>query len=245
MYPGGLRVGWAMRACLEPPGSTCERRWTHTLKCRPGEPAGMTEEAESVPDERRSKVGRVVAEYDLAGLPAELESRWTAPREERSSLRDLADDVNRRVLEAALRDAGRDPLPDDVDAIYRALASADAGAAERTRRRRDLERDGIDVDALQSDFVSHQAVHTYLTKYRDAEHRLDAELAERSLQRIRRLQGRTTAVTEDTVERLVDRGEIAGGDLRVILSLQVLCETCGTSRSATDFIENGGCDCGR
>lgn len=203
----------------------------------------MTEEAESVPNERRSKVGRVIAEHDLADLPAELETRWTAPREERSSLRELATYVNRRVLEAELREAGRDPLPDDVDAIYRALTSDEASAAERTRRRRDLERDGIDVDQLEADFVSHQAVHTYLTKYRDAEHRLDAELAERSLRRIRRLQGRTTAVTEDTVERLVDRGEIAGGDLRVMLSLQVLCESCGTSYDATTFIENDGCDC--
>jgi len=203
----------------------------------------MTEEGETVPDERRSKVGRLVAEHGLEDLPGELEDRWTAPREERSSLRDLAEYVNRRVLEAVLRDAGRDPLPDDVDAIYRALTSDDASAAERTRRRRDLERDGIDVDALESDFVSHQAVHTYLTKYREAEHRLDEELAERSLRRLRRLQGRTAAVTEDTVERLVDRGEIAGGDLRVILSLQVLCETCGASHDATTFIENGGCDC--
>lgn len=203
----------------------------------------MTEEAESVPDERRSKVGRLVATHDLDDLPAELEARWTAPREERSSLRDLADYVNRRILEAVLRDAGRDPLTDDVEAIYRALTSDDASAAERTRRRRSLERDGIDVDDLESDFVSHQAVHTYLTKYREAEHRLDEELAERSLRRIRRLQGRTTAVTEDTVERLVDRGEIVGGDLRVILSLQVLCETCGVSHDATTFIENGGCDC--
>lgn len=203
----------------------------------------MTEEGETVSDERRSKVGRLVAEHGLEDLPGELEDRWTAPREERSSLRDLAEYVNRRVLEAVLRDAGRDPLPDDVDAIYRALTSDDASAAERTRRRRDLERDGIDVDALESDFVSHQAVHTYLTKYREAEHRLDEQLAERSLRRLRRLQGRTAAVTEDTVERLVDRGEIAGGDLRVILSLQVLCETCGASHDATTFIENGGCDC--
>lgn len=203
----------------------------------------MTEEGERVPNERRSKVGRLVAEHELDDLPAELEARWTAPREERSSLRDLAEYVNHRILEAVLRDAGRDPLPDDVEAIYRALTNDDASAAERTRRRRSLERDGIDVDALESDFVSHQAVHTYLTKYREAEHRLDAELAERSLRRLRRLQGRTAAVTEDTVERLVDREEITGGDLRVILSLQVLCETCGTSADATTFIENGGCSC--
>lgn len=145
--------------------------------------------------------------------------------------------------EAVLREAGRDPLPDEVQAIYRALTGEDASAAERTRRRRALERDGIDVDALVSAFVSHQAIHTYLTKYREAEHGLDAELTERKLRRLRRLQGRTTAVTEDAIDRLVANDEIAGGDLRVILSLQVLCETCVMSADAKTFIENGGCEC--
>lgn len=203
----------------------------------------MSEDGTTTPDERRSKVGRVVADHGLDDLPVELEARWTAPREERSSLRDLAEYTNHRILEAVLREAGRDPLPDDVQAIYRALTDDEASAAERTRRRRALERDGIDVDELEADFVSHQAIHTYLTKYREAEHSLDANLRERSLRRLRRLQGRTSAVTEDTVERLVANDEIAGGDLRIILSLQVLCETCGTSADATTFIENGGCNC--
>lgn len=195
-------------------------------------------------DETRSKVGRLVREYDLEGLPAEMEARWTGEEGERTSLRDLADLFNRRLLERALERAGASRLETDVDRIYRALTDDETSTGVRTRTRRELEREGIDVDALESDFVSHQAVHTHLTKYRGANLDRDEDLREKSLQRLRRLQGRTEAVTADTVERLVDKGEIAGGDVRVLVNVQVLCQDCATTYDATEFIETGGCDCG-
>ncbi|MFC6771661.1 rod-determining factor RdfA, partial [Halorubrum pallidum] len=48
-----------------------------------------------------SKVARVIEAYDLAGLGAQLERQWTGADGDRTSLRDLADVFNRRVLEAA------------------------------------------------------------------------------------------------------------------------------------------------
>lgn len=195
------------------------------------------------PDEARSKVGRLVREYDLEDLPAELEARWTGASGERTSLRDLADLFNRRLLERALERAGRSPLEANVDHLYSALTDDDVSTGVRTRTRRELERDGVDVDALESDFVSHQAIHTHLTKFRGVDHTRNENIREKSLQRLRRLQGRTEAVTADTVERLVDREEIAGDEVRVLVNVQVLCQSCGTSYDATEFIEGGGCDC--
>jgi hypothetical protein len=206
--------------------------------------AGENESGDSDPPDRtRSKVGRLVREYDLEGLPAELEARWTGESGERTSLRDLADLFNRRLLERALERAGRSSLEANVDQLYRALTDDDVSTGVRTRTRRELERDGIDVDALESDFVSHQAIHTHLTKYRGVDHARDEDLAEKSLQRLRRLQGRTEAVTTDTVERLIDREEVEGDEVRVLVNVQVLCQNCGTSYDATEFIEGGGCDC--
>lgn len=56
---------------------------------------------------RRSKVARLIDEYEWTGLGATLEARWTADGSERASLRDLADQFNERVLEAALREASQ------------------------------------------------------------------------------------------------------------------------------------------
>lgn len=54
---------------------------------------------------RQLKLTRLIDEYDLKGLGAELERRWTAD-ENRSSLRDLAEYFNHQLVEAAMTEAG-------------------------------------------------------------------------------------------------------------------------------------------
>lgn len=92
------------------------------------------------PTKTRSKVGRLVQEYDLQELPAELEARWTGATGERMSLRDLAELFNRRLLERALERAGRNPLETNVNRIYRTLIDDDdVSTGVKTRTRRELE----------------------------------------------------------------------------------------------------------
>ncbi|WP_049982245.1 rod-determining factor RdfA [Halorubrum sp. BV1] len=192
-----------------------------------------------------SKVARVIEAYELDGLGAELERRWIGENGDRTSLRDLADVFNRRVLAAAMREAGYSAVESDVESAYAALTDEESGSADRMRKRRDLEQAGVDVDAVLGDFVTHQAVHTYLTSYRDAElpDRSDGRI-DRKVETLERLQGRTAAVTESTVESLVEAGELTDHDYELLVDVRAICPDCGSDYPVGDLLRSGGCDCG-
>jgi hypothetical protein len=191
-----------------------------------------------------SKVARVIEAYDLDGLGAELERRWTGADGDRTSLRDLADVFNRRVLAAAMREADGTAVESDIASAYAALTDEEAGSADQMRKRRDLEQAGVDVDAVLSDFVTHQAVHTYLTSYREAElpDRSEGRI-DRKLETLERLQGRTAAVTESTVESLVEAGELTEHDYELLVDVRAICPDCGSDYAVGDLLRSGGCDC--
>ncbi|GGJ03449.1 hypothetical protein GCM10008995_11520 [Halobellus salinus] len=194
-----------------------------------------------------SKVARLISEYGLDGLGDELEARWTGDGVERTSLRDLAGDFNERLVERALVDAGMAALDSDVDTVYRNLTDDEVSTGVRTDARNRLESNGIDVDGLESDFVSYQAIRSYLTEYRDAEYRRlsDDEKVEKDLQSIQRLMTRTLSVTEERIEKLTQTERIDADEFEVLLDLQVLCESCGTQYPVAEFLDARGCDCQR
>lgn len=200
---------------------------------------------DDLPPAQRSKVGRLIAEHGLSGVGETLERRWTAETDDRWSLRDLADWFNRQVLDAVLREHDRQLPEETVETTYRYLADDDVSPAAQTQTRRDLERDGIDVDQLEAEFVSHQAIHTYLTSYRDAsvsENALSAS-PERIEQTINRLQSKTATVTESNVDRLRSAGTVDVGAFDVIVSVDVICTECGDSYSFGELLAAGGCSC--
>lgn len=193
---------------------------------------------------RRTKVARLLEQYDLEGVGRELERRWTADDpEQRRSLRDLAGEFNRRLLRATMADVGRQPLEGEVENTYRLLVEDDVSSAERNRVRRRLEQDGIDVESLLDDFVSYQAVRTYLTKHRDAEHATSDDLHESAEQTLQELRSRVSTVAEDRLTRMRNAGDLMLGDFRVIVDVQVICEDCGSRSSAVEMISDGGCTC--
>jgi hypothetical protein len=192
---------------------------------------------------RRSKVARLLEEYDLEGLGAELERLWTT-EEGRRSLRDLADYFNRQLLQQTLEAETVQPLDGEVENIYRLLTDDEVSSADRTRIRRRLEREGVDVEALQDDFVTYQAIRTYLREYRDAEY-TPAETVplERQATNVQQLRGRMVAVTEGHLEQLRDSGELTLGEFRTLADIQVICEDCNTQFDVLELLERGGCDC--
>lgn len=203
--------------------------------------------SEDAPSARiNSKVARVIEEYGLAGLGAELERRWLGEDGEPTSLRDLETSFNRRLLEAALSDAGESLLEGEADNLYRLLTANDVSAGMRTQAETRLEAAGLDPEAVRSDFVSHQAIHTYLRKYREVERPDESDDADRlasSRETVQRLRSRLQAVSENSLQSLADtdRLELEGFD--VIVDVQVICRECGRQTEIGDLLDAGGCRC--
>ena len=191
---------------------------------------------------RRSKVVRLIEEYGLGSIGDELERRWTAD-EDRQSLRQLATYFNQRLLERALERVDVRPLDGEVENTYRLLTD-DAQNTDRTRIRRRLERDGLDVEALESDFVTYQAIRTYLRKHRGAEYTPDeTDPIEREVTNVQQLRGRVDTVTEGKLEQLRSGGHLDVGSFRTLVDVRVVCEDCNTQFDVVDLLERGRCEC--
>ncbi len=190
-----------------------------------------------------SKVARVIEKYELGGMGEQLEVAWTGEHGERTSLRNLADEFNRAVLDAAIRRSDGSISETDLQNVYQILTDDDVSSADRMRKQRELESIGVDVDDVQSDFVTHQAIHTYLTEYREAELPDQSGDPDKKAETIERLQGRTSAVTDSTIEGLVSSGELSKHDYDVIVDVRVICGDCGTDYAAGELLRQGGCNC--
>jgi len=192
----------------------------------------------------RSKVERLLAAYDLDGMGDRLVDRWTGADGSRTSLRDLADEFNRAVLRSALRGAGRTPTEHSVADVYRTLTGDDVSEGRRAELRNDLARSGLDADALREDFVSHQAVHTYLTEVREtAAPDRGSDPVGTDVEALQRLAGRTTTVAEGTLERHRDADRVTLGEFDVLLDIRVICHDCGADLDAVSLLREGGCAC--
>ena len=192
----------------------------------------------------RYKVERVIDRYELDGWGEQLEQRWLGKSVEAESLRDLAEDLNLAILRNALEDAGQVVIDSEVETTYQVIAGDGASSADQSKIRRDLRRDGVDVEALEKDFVTHQAVYTYLTKGRGvSKEAMQGDPVENSDETINRLKSRTSVVTESELDRLVTRSEITLGEFDVLVSITVVCQDCGTQQEVSALLANGGCGC--
>ena len=194
-----------------------------------------------------TKIRRVIDHYELSDLGDELAARWVGDGYDRESLRSLADRFNRRVVAASMEAAGLTPLDGEVDNTYRLLTDDEVSAGMRTQVERRLEREGVDIERLRTDFVSHQAVHTYLTDDREIDPPGDdestADRLKRDRETIQRLESRLEAVTENTVNRSAATDRLAVGEFSVLVDVQVVCSDCGTTYDIADLFEAGGCNC--
>lgn len=192
---------------------------------------------------RRSKVARLIDEYDLQGLGAELEQSWTA-EENRKSLRELASYFNRQLLQRTLDEANVHCLDGELENTYRLLTDDEISSAESTRVERRLERDGVGVDKLKSDFVTYQAIRSYLKNHRGAEYTpAETDPLEREATNVQKLRGRMVSVTEGKLEQFRDNDELTLGEFRTLVDIRVVCEDCNTQFDILELLDRGGCNC--
>jgi len=202
----------------------------------------MTDDGEGSRRGMKSKVARLIEEYDLQGLGPELEELWTA-EEDRCSLRSLADYFNQRLLGVSIEDSDIQLLDGELENIYRLLTAEAVSSADRTRVRRRLERSGVAVDDLESDFVTYQAIRSYL-KDQGAEYSPDdADPIDRQLTEVQKLRGRMSSVTDGQLEQLRSNDQFTLGTFRTLATIQVICEDCNSQFGVVDLLKRGGCDC--
>jgi hypothetical protein len=193
----------------------------------------------------QSKVAQLIDTYGLESMGAELEQAWLGDNQERQSLRDLADRFNQALLVAAIRDAGMDVIDGEPANFYRLLTAGDVSAGKRIEARNRLERAGIDVDRLENEFVTYQAIRYYLRNVRDVSYEPDSgtEQVERERGTIGRLRGRVETIVRDTVDRLNAVDKLSVGEYRVFVSIDIRCQDCGARFSISDLLDRGGCNC--
>lgn len=193
---------------------------------------------------RPQKVPKIIEEYDLEDMGDQLEARWTGQDGPTQSLRFLTDWVNRKILQRAMEESGLDPLPEEVELVYEKLTDDDASRGQRIHVRRRLERSGIEVESVLSDFVSRQAVHTFLTKERDVEKpSKEGDPVTRDAEIVRKLVSRTETVTKEKLSILRESEEITLGEFRSSVDISVHCLDCNSQFSFDDLLREGGCDC--
>ena len=127
--------------------------------------------------------------------------------------------MNQRVLRVALEEAGIPFKDGEIENTYRLLTDDDVNSGTQVQTRNELDRDGVPIDRVESDFVSHQTVYNHLIDCLDASLEMpsDEEQLERSSEKLGALQNRIEAVTTDTVAQL-ERNEVADiGDFDVTI----------------------------
>jgi len=192
---------------------------------------------------QQSKIARVIETYELGNLGTELEAAWTGAAGDRTSLRDLADRFNQAVLAAALDMATVSHNEQEVQRLYEGLTSDTATTTVAARR--ELERSGIDVDAVTTDFVTHQTIYTYLTEVRSATLPADdRDRTEQRIEAIEKLQGRLHSVADSTLTTLANGDELDHDEYEVLINVQLLCPLCGASTPLKELLRDGGCSCG-
>jgi hypothetical protein len=194
---------------------------------------------------RQLKVTRLINKYDLNGIGAEMERFWTADSGDRKSLRELAAFFNQRLLKTAMAAEGLETLDGEVENIYRLLSDNEVREADRMRTRRRLEREGVDVDELTSDFVTYQAIRSYLKDVRGAEYTPnDRDPLEREAENFQKIRGRTVSITEGKLEQLRSSDQLDLGTFRTFVENSVVCEDCGTRYEVAELLDRGRCECG-
>ena len=189
---------------------------------------------------RRGKVERLIDEYDLDVGP-ELIDAWTR-EQNRRSLRDLARYFNRELLRERLDRHGVSSVGMDVETVHRHLRGEES-AGSQTRVHRQLDREGVDVESLREEFVSHTAIRTFLrnrsvTRSEDEGDQVAAEATH-----IQQLQNRTAVVAEDKLETLRSTDRVLIGDFRVLVDVQVFCEDCQRQFDINELLEVRRCSC--
>ena len=195
-------------------------------------------------DRHGNKVERVTRAYGLAGHGDRLVDAWLGDGERRRSTRELAEWFNREILRTAVGDSELNVLPGEIENLHHLLTDDDVSRGNHIEAELRLERAGVDVETVLSDFVSHQTVYNYLTDIRGVEREAESKTDIGDVRsRIGRLTSRLEAVAATGLESLASAGALSLGSVRVNVRVAVYCDDCGRQFDLPTLFERGQCAC--
>lgn len=190
---------------------------------------------------RKPKIERISEKYGIDDLGHELEERWLASGDDHMSLRELADYVNVKILKSTVNNEW--PRPQEFSHIYSVLTSNDISPEKFEELRKNLTMLGIDVDDIKADFVSHQAVHSYLRNYRNVEYEREQRSIEEDLETVHRIRSQLINITGSIIKKHRLKNDFNGDTYDINVDIQIHCKECDYSSSVEQYLENKGCEC--
>lgn len=194
------------------------------------------------------KVGRTAAAFDVADAVVELADRRAAGH----SFRDLAAYFNTRVVERALeRSAVEDGrsvhaalVGDDVaDDVYRVLRGDGESDIRRAEVRARLSEAGVDVERLESSFVSHVTVRSHSRDCVGVEPDESPPPFEQIVNTTQGARTRASNVVQSSLDRAVRHGHLETGRLEAEVPVRVTCTECGDAFYLTELLNRRRCSC--
>lgn len=191
------------------------------------------------------KVGRLIEEFELVGIDEDLAAKWRGDGVERKSVRALTDEFNERLLQAGLDRGDINYLEGEVNNTYTLLTDDDVTEGVKVNVRRALKRGNVEIEAIESAFVSHQTIYNHLTDCLEITKPQEGtqDPVDKAAGEMFSLQNRTVAVVDSKVARLRDGGELALSDFDVYVDVNVRCKSCGSRLDLGNLLREGGCSC--
>jgi len=193
------------------------------------------------------KLDYLVDKYELDGIIEYLRQKWEAEGDDRWSIRDCGEHINKTIIDTVLNDLKEQPVSKTEDIVATLLADDDdPKATNQARLKLWFRKHGVDPDELTNDLIHYRTVYNYLTEIENAESPSEIydeeELIERAKTRERRKKDRNVRDIEDWLAFHERNGGLQHTEYTVIPRLLVQCEKCGQIDDFSDIIAEG-CDC--
>lgn len=188
--------------------------------------------------ERCCKVERVSEAYGLAGIDTELRRR----REKGATLHELADYVNERLTAVTLDAAGVE-LEAEPATVRAAVDGDESVPPDRRDPIREAVAGKLDLQRLQTDFISHETVRMHLKDHLGVSTSSGGfDSTEELRETLLALQAQYLDSIESALGRAADRGFVTG-DTFTVYRTRVECDGCSRTYRLEDLLDKGGCDC--
>ncbi|MFW5959040.1 MAG: rod-determining factor RdfA [Natronomonas sp.] len=194
------------------------------------------------------KVGESIQSHDLdSGVREEdtnehLVARWVGSDDyTEEGYRTLAKWFNKRIMHDVYLEAGRSVSETRIDADYAALTDDERAVREDIAD--DLRVDGVDVDALEADFVSRATMRRHLTNCLGAEKERKPATSDWELDKIEHGRTHFRKSVTSAVRSLANKNKLPGGtDAEVETPIILSCPEC-TARTRLETALSRGYVC--